>query len=602
MPPDARPNGVPLTGHALRNAHLREQALARASNAPPLSRLVVRIRACVLGTTRLELARRSGLSRGALRDLELGIHHPTRQTLQQFLSYCRQQRVDESCLDELQRLYTGPTDSLAGLMARMELRAGSARELARRVGISPTTLWEYHRGNFPLPLAMLKKMCQTTGEDPAAAEQLWQTNQRQRLAQRGLPAAWVELCVLCARAGLAESHLTRLGISIATLRRLRYLELPPWHEVSHAAQALCKTTVELVRLRELWQCDQNPSPADDFGPALKRLRQAQGVRRRQLADLFGIGGKKPARILKHIEEDGLYSAQAFPAGLVGVLSADPAVRDRLLSAWQERRRLFHKRRRSETRIELRLVRERYGFHAKDMESVLGYSALEYQRIERGVISLRESAEERIISAIHQAGAKRVADLLQHCSRRQAEQNAWQRPPSVPELVLLLARREGGLIPLARRLRESGLKKLWPGRLRAIRQGKEVPPWPLLRQLAQICRVVDVTELRRDWAQRYRVKLEARYTSPLGVELRHLIGETAATLRELSPRLGFNYSVLVREFQRIDRDEPLGWFHIERLLGILGLPPLGERWREIRALWSTASQRRKRTPSKNGHLV
>src|SRR5262249_47622414 len=55
MPPDARKNGCPLTGHALRNAHLCERALARAEGAPPLSRLVVRIRAGVLGVTRLEL-------------------------------------------------------------------------------------------------------------------------------------------------------------------------------------------------------------------------------------------------------------------------------------------------------------------------------------------------------------------------------------------------------------------------------------------------------------------------------------------------------------------------------------------------------------------
>jgi transcriptional regulator with XRE-family HTH domain len=593
MPSDVRQNGTPLTGHALRNAHLCEHALTRAREAPPLSQLVVRIRAGVLGITRLELARRSGLSRGALRDLELGIHHPTRQTVQQFLDYCRHQRVDACYLEELQRLYVGPGDTLAELLARLELRAGSSRELARRVGISPTTLWEYHRGNFPLPLALLQKMCRAVGEDPAAAGALWQQDQRRRLLERGLPEAWVELCVLCARDGHPESHLTHLGVSNAALRRLRYLELPAWAEVAGAAQTLCRSQAEMEHLRQLWERDQRPRPRDDFGSRLKRLRQQKGVRRRHLADLFGVGGKKPARTIKHIEEDGLYSARAYPAGMVAVLSTDHAERERLLAAWQTRRRQFHRRRRPETRIELRLARERYGFQPRAMEVILGYSALEYQKIERGVSPLSASAHERILTAIHQAGAKRVTELLECRRRREAEQAAWKAPTTVVALVALLARREGGLIPLARLLRKAGLKRLWPGRLRAIRQGEEVPPWPVLRRLAEICGVAELTEVRRDWAERYRAHLERRCPSPLGVELRLLIAESATTLRELSPRLGFNYSVLIREFQRIDRDEPLRWFHIERLLGVIGLVPMCERWREIRALWSTAEQRRKR---------
>jgi len=166
---------------------------------------VVRIRAGVLGITRLELARRSGLSRGALRDLELGIHCPTRQTLQQFLGFCRKQKVDGQYVEELQRLYTGPADTLAGLLARLELSAGSSRELARRVGISPTTLWEYHRGNFPLPLALLKQMCHSVGADGKTAEQLWHQDLRRRLLERALPEAWVELCVLCARRAVPKA-------------------------------------------------------------------------------------------------------------------------------------------------------------------------------------------------------------------------------------------------------------------------------------------------------------------------------------------------------------------------------------------------------------
>src|SRR5262249_50320815 len=95
-PPTSRPGGstmsripdaIParLTGHALRNATLRERSLARAREAPPLARALVTIRARVLGMTRMEFARRSGVSRGSLRDIELGVHTPTRRTLQQFV-------------------------------------------------------------------------------------------------------------------------------------------------------------------------------------------------------------------------------------------------------------------------------------------------------------------------------------------------------------------------------------------------------------------------------------------------------------------------------------------------------------------------------------
>lgn len=593
MPPDARANGHSLTGHALRNAHLCQRALERAQSAPPLAQLVVRIRASVLGITRLELARRSGLSRGALRDLELGIHHPTRQTLQQFLDYCQKQKVDEQVLQELRRLYTGPGGTLAELLSRLELAAGSPRELARRVGISPTTLWEYHRGNFPLPLELLQRLCKAAGQPSAEAEALWHEHERERLLQRGWPEAWVELWLLCQRAGHAESHLLRLGLSNSALRKLRYLELPQWAEVERAAAALCRDEAELVRLQQLWLRDQDESgPQDDFGPCLKRLRIRQGLRRRQIADLFAVGGKKPARIIKHIEEDGLFSAQAYPAGLVAVLTTDLAEREKLLRLWHRRRRRFHLRRRPETRIELRLARERYGFQPGDMEEILGYSALEYQKIERGCGPLSESAQARILTALHQAGAKRIAAMLQERSQRESEQAAWKTPNSVAALVGSLARREGGLIPLARHLRKAGLQRLWPGRLRAIRDGDVIPAWPVLAGLARACQVEELAEVKEDWVTRYREQLEKRCPSPLGVELRLLIGETAATLRELSPRLGLNYSVLVREFQRIDHDEPIRWFHIERLLKCIGVTPMSDRYREVRALWSTTEQRRR----------
>lgn len=604
MPPDSSNLADRLTGHALRNAHLRQRSLARALSAPPLVRLVVRLRAEVLGLTRLECARLSGISRGALRDLELGIHVPSRQTLQQFLAFCEQRGIDAPDLEELRRLYAGAGDTLEEFLGRLELRAGSSRELARRVGISATTLWEYRRGNFPLPLDLLRRLCKAAGEDSTRAEQLWHEATRQRFLDRGLPEAWAELCVLCNRAGHTEGHLLRLGVSTTAFRRLRYLELPAWGEVADAARRLCRDDAEYRAVQRLWEgnrAEQQVQNGDGFGGQLKRLRERQGIDRRDLADLFGVGGKKPARIIKHIEEDGLYSAQAYPAGLAALLAGKPAERDRLLRLWCERRSHFHQRRRPETRTDLRLVREMYGFGLRDVEAILGYTSLEYQKIERGVTVLQPTALQRIADALHRAGQRRVEDLLRQRAAREAAQQAWRSPQTVREMIVLLAQREGGILPLGRLLRQAGVTGLWAGRLRAVAQGLDVPAWPVVARIAQACEVADLEAVRRDWDECYRSRLQRHFPSPLGVELRLLIGEVATTLRDLSPRLGFNYSVLIREFQRLDRDEPIRWFHVERLLRVIGVAPESERWKEIRALWSTAEARRKarRPDRRNG---
>src|SRR4029077_9456777 len=130
------------------------------------------------------------------------------------------------------------------------------------------------------------------------------------------------------------------------------------------AGKLCRGHEELDHLKGLWTRDEaagRRERKDGFGPRLQQLRKPQGVARRALADLFGIGGKKPARIIKYIEEDGFYSAQAHPAGLAALLVPRAAERAALLAAWQERRTHFHRRHRPETRIDLRLARELYGF-------------------------------------------------------------------------------------------------------------------------------------------------------------------------------------------------------------------------------------------------
>jgi transcriptional regulator with XRE-family HTH domain len=589
---DTQNGSEPLTGHALRNAHLRQRALTRAELMPPLARMIVKIRAETLGMTRLELARRSGISRGTLRDLELGIHTPTRRIKQQFVVFCQQAGVKPEILDDLSRLYTGPGDTLQQVIARLELRAGSPSELARRVGISPATLWEYRRGNFPLPLDLLQRLHQAVGEEAGTAEMLWYESERRRLQERGYPEALAEFWARCAREGYTERHLLALRVlSTTTVRRLRYLELPSWREVERVARMLSRTDRELQILKHLWtQGREEHAPRDGFGMRVAHLRKTRGSSRRELADLFGIGGKKPARIIKYIEEDGFYSAKAYPAGLAAVLTDDPAEQNRLLELWQDRRKQFHRRHRPETRIDLRLARERYGFELQDMEPILGYDRAEYQRIERGVIPLLETALARILQAIHQAGRRRVAAVLQQRSERAAQCAAWKAPPSVAAMIKLLARREGGLIPLTRSLKKAGLRGLWAGRLRAIVGGKEIPAWKVLELIAQVCGVIDLTEVRRDWARLYRVQLQGRFRSPLAVELRILIAQVAATLRDFSPKLSFHYSVLIRDLQHINSDQRVPWFHVERILTAAGLPDGDERWKEIHALWYTSRER------------
>lgn len=575
-----------LHGHALRNARLRQRSLERSQMAPPLARAVVEIRASMLGMTRLEAARQSGISRAAFRDMELGLHTPTRHTLQQFLDFCESRGVPPEPLENIRRLYAGEADTLEHLVARLELRAGSSRELARRVGISPATLWEYRRGNFPLPHDMLLRLCQAVGEDPAPAEALWHKAERARLLGRGYPAPLAELSVLCARAGKPVSQV----LSTAALRRLRYFELPRWSRVADAVGPLCRTEREFLDLQNLWHraegSAKNRTPDNDFGSCLKRLREQHSLDRRALADLFNLKGQKPARIIKYIEEDGFYSRQAYPAALVALLAGRGDEAERLLRLWEKRRQVFHRRHRPELRVDLRLAREKFGFSLHETAAFLGYTAREYQRVEAGLEPLRDTARDRILQFIEQTGQERVEQLLQERRLRLVEQARWRAPRSVTELIDLLARREGGLAPLARLLRRTpGLEDLSSARLRAIARGADTPPWCVLAQIGRAAGVEDLSIAHHDWAERYLARLHARGLPPLAVSLRMLIAEHASSLRAFSPRLGVNYSVLTREFQRLDAGEPVAWFHVERIVRAAGLPITSLRAREIESLWS-----------------
>jgi transcriptional regulator with XRE-family HTH domain len=540
--------------------------------------------------TRLELVRRSGISRGTLRDLELGVHTPTRRILRKFIEFCQKHQVPETLLEDLRCLYAGSGETLGEVIARLQLRAGSPRELAQRVGLSPATLWEYQRGTFPLPLSLLRRLCQAVEVNPAHAEQLWHATERDRLLDKGYPPPLAEFWVLCSRKGWAEKHLAKKGVKSAVLRKLRYLEVPPWEDVEDIAGKVCCSGEELARLRELWRPEADSPAADDFGPRLRQHRKKRGMSRREVSDLFGIGGKKPARIIKYIEEDGFYSTRAFPAGLVALLVPNQREQAALLKAWRRRREVFHSRHRPEMRLDLRLVREMYGFSPADLEPVLGYSSSEYQRIERGVTPLRPSGLERIVQAIHQAGEKKVEQILARREQALTEREAWRSPESIAKLVEQLARREGGLLPLARLLKKSLVKGLSVDRLRRIAAGREVPPWCVLRQVSKAAGVADLVDVRDDWLGRFRRELRECCPSPLGVELRLLIAEVAETLRAFAPRLGFNYSVLVRNFQLIDNDQPIKWAYVERILVAAGLTRDDSRWLEIHALWYTAADR------------
>jgi len=157
----------------------------------------------------------------------------------------------------------------------------------------------------------------------------------------------------------------------------------------------------------------------------------------------------------------------------------------------------------------------------------------------------------------------------------------------------LAKREGGLAPLARKLTEAGLNGVSIPRLRSIACGQDVPPWRLLEDIGQACGVTDLATVRGDWKRRYRARLERQDLSALAIELRLLIAESAPTVRAFSQKLPFNYSVLVRDLQRIDRNRPLKWFHVERILDAAGLRSSSERWQEIRILWYTVNNRSKK---------
>lgn len=597
-----------LRGHALRNFNLRKRSLKRSETAPPLSQKAVEIRVSELGLTRIQLARESGISRGALRDLELGVHNPTRHTLERFIEFCEERRIKPTLIEAVRNLYAGPCDSLQHFIARLELRAGSSPELARKVGVSPATLWEYKRGNFPTPYALLKKMCVITGEDFELGEKLWREAERNRFLKRGFPAAFAELCVLRLRAGHAESKLLQFGLATSQLKRMCYLELPPWPRVLPTVKSLCRNAEELRSLRELWAHDfqeQKSEGLHDFGLRIKKLREKCHIQRREVSDLCLVGGKKPARTIKHIEEDGHYSQLAFPAALVAIVTevpVSPASNDavvlcpvkrgvletplalELRAQWEKRRLRFHLRHRPEMQLDLRLAREYYGFDVAEAAQHLGYTSLEYQKIERGIESLSDTARKRILEAYEKAGHERVAEVFRRRDDRDMRRIAWKSPTTVADMLTLLAKREGGVVTLARMLKSMDLYGISTPQLRGYILGTVTPSWSLLQQIADKCGIEKLQPVHIDWIKRYRTQLKKKCKKMLCVEIKLLVAELAPTMRAFAKRCHCSPSLLLRDLYRIEDGEPVKWKHIERFLLGAGLPDTCERWQVIHGLW------------------
>ena len=235
-------------------------------------------------------------------------------------------------------------------------------------------------------------------------------------------------------------------------------------------------------------------------------------------------------------------------------------------------------------LDLRLQREFFGFDVNDAARILGYTSLEYQKIERGIEQLSDSARSRIIEALAEAGYKKVAEIFERRSQRDSKRVAWKSPSSVSGMIRLLAVREGGLVPLSRKLRDSELAGISPPRLRSYLQEEETPSWSLLHGIAESCGVKNLGEVHINWIHRYREQLKQKSDSALAVELRLLIAEVAPTLRAFAKRLPFNYSVLLRDLYRVEAKDPIKWPHVERLLRAAGLPSSSERWRVILRLW------------------
>jgi len=599
----------PLRGHALRNHNLRLRSLKRAEGAPPLGQKAVEIRVKDLNITRIQMAKESGCSRGALRDLELGVHTPTRETMERLLVYLTRRKVKPERIEELRSLYCGPCDSLLHLIGRMELKAGSSPQLAKKVGVSFATLWEYRRGNFPVPYNILKKMCKVSGEDLDEAEKLWHEAERQRFSERGFPPSLAEFCILRLRAGHAESKLLKMGLQTSQLKRLSYLELPPWQRVAESAKKLCQSDDELKHLRELWQQDfkqQKEEGLHDFGLMIKKLREKRGISRREVSDLCLVGGKKPARTIKHIEEDGHYSQLAFPAGLVALMTdydkpVPPKSEDGLKSGetngfleteaakqlrelWEQRRVRFHLRHRPEMLLDLRLAREYYGFDVGQAAKILGYTSLEYQKIERGIESIPDSARKRILEAYERAGHARICEMFQRREDRDIKRVAWQSPTTVSDFLTLLATREGGVVTLARMLTKAKLHGVSTPQLRSYIFGQVTPSWCLLQQIADHCGVKKLQSVHLDWIRRFRVQLAKKFKRKLTIEIKLLIAEVAPNIRQFGQRLSFNCSLVLRDLYRLEDHLPVKWERIERLMRAAGLPPATERWQVIHGLW------------------
>ena len=301
-----------------------------------------------------------------------------------------------------------------------------------------------------------------------------------------------------------------------------------------------------------------------------------------MADLFGVGGKKPAQLIQSIEEKGCYSAGPTLPGWRPCCAPNRTTGGVCWRCGRSGEAISPPASAGDA-IESALARRLYGFEHRDMEAILAYTPVEYQKIERGVGPLSDAGRARILEAVHRAGQRRVETLLKARDQRDLEREAGAsrrrcRPwspcwPPVKEVhspdtisapcqgYQLLAR------PAAVDRPGTGSAPLAPG-----------------YKIGLVCGVPDLSTVLDDWREQYRRRLQVAGCSPPWPEVRLLIAEVATTARAFSRRLGLNPSVLVRDLQRLDKGKGVKWFHVERILTAAGVAPHERRWEQIHAWW------------------
>ena len=406
-----------LTGHALRNANLRAfPGPHRGPAAGPRPRHPPRR---VLGLTRLEFCAAPASAGAPCATWSWASTPRRRHTLQQYVNFCRR---CGGC-------GRAPGGTVPPLCRGPGIGSGSGSP-AWSCGPVRRPSWPAAPASAPAPsgntaAATSRCPCRSCA---GCARPSARTPPRPRpcgtrrnaAAPPGarLPGGAGRVLGALPREGYAEKHLPGLGLGTAALRRLRYLELPAWPEVAAVARTLCRDDDEwrvpgtpLAGEERDRERASSPTPS---AHACTKLRQAQGH-----------GPPRAGRPVRHRRQEAGADHQVRRGRRLSTpRRPTPRVwspcwpdeaeeqRARLLGLWEERRRQFHRRHRPETRLDLRLAREPYGFELQGHGGHPGVRAagVPANRARRRA-RCRSAAQARILQAIERAGQQRVAALL-----------------------------------------------------------------------------------------------------------------------------------------------------------------------------------------------